>query len=310
MNQKRVSSMLRSASLGLTAVLLSLGAWAASVPTEPAGAKAPPVADELVRLLPAPADLEGWELTGIDRVYRGSELYGYMNGGAELFLECGFDRLVVREYAKGEAELGVELYRMTDPAAALALYLAKCGREERVEGLSERHAGGRFQLMFVRGAFFVNLINAGGSPGNVPVLADLARRIAARLPKGTPVPAEKLLPERDRVPGSLRLLRGGLSLDLFFTLGTGDVLLLKGKATGAAAVYREADGKNRRRLAVVYPTAALARTALENLRAGLDETLKAEPSPTGTLTFIDSLGLRGRATLTGKRLDIRLDLPK
>lgn len=310
MKTKHGLSPLRITLLCGVAVLLSAGGPAAPASPGPAAAKEPPAADELTRLLPAPADLGGWGLSGIDRVYRGSELYGYMNGGAELFLECGFDRLVVREYAKGEAELGVELYRMTDPAAALALYLAKCGREERVEGLSERHAGGRFQLMFVRGAFFVNLINAGGSPGNVPVMADLARRLAAKLPKGAPVPAERILPEKERVPGSLRLLRGALSLDLFYTLGTGDVLMLKGKATGAAAVYREADGKNRRRLAVVYPSAALARTALENLRAGLDETLKAEPSPTGTLTFIDSLGLRGRASVTGKRLEIRLDLPK
>jgi hypothetical protein len=310
MNPKHRLSPLRITLLCGVAFLLSAGGPAAPAPPGPVAEKAPPVADAMVRLLPAPSELGGWGLTGIDRVYRGSELYGYMNGGAELFLECGFDRLVVREYAKGEAELGVELYRMTEPAAALAIYLAKCGKEERVEGLSERHAGGRFQLMFVRGAYFVNLINGGGSPGNLPVMADLARRIAARLPRGVPVPAEKILPEKDRVPGSLRLLRGALSLDLFYTLGTGDVLQLKGRATGAAAVYREADGKNRRRLAVVYPAAAQARQALEKLRAGLDETLKAEPSPAGTLSFVDSLGLRGRATVAGKRLEIRLDLPK
>ena len=41
-----------------------------------------------------------------------------INGGAELFLELGFEQLTIQKYKDGAQELGVEAYRMTDATAS------------------------------------------------------------------------------------------------------------------------------------------------------------------------------------------------
>jgi hypothetical protein len=70
------------------------------------------------------------------------DMYGYIDGGAELFFEFGFSELTVQRYRCGERELSLDLYRMTGPDAALAVYLAKKGEERPVPGVEDRNTGG------------------------------------------------------------------------------------------------------------------------------------------------------------------------
>ena len=90
-------------------------------------------ADEL--RLPDDSGIPRWSRTGKARHYRGKNLYGYIDGGAELFLELGFQELVLQKYRAGRSELAVEAYRMDSPESALAVYLAKCGKETPAPGL-------------------------------------------------------------------------------------------------------------------------------------------------------------------------------
>ncbi|MEE4213509.1 MAG: DUF6599 family protein, partial [Bacteroidales bacterium] len=53
-----------------------------------------------------------------ERTYTKESLFGYMNGGAELYLEYGFDRLVVSEIDIDGTEYKLEVYKMDDPEAA------------------------------------------------------------------------------------------------------------------------------------------------------------------------------------------------
>jgi hypothetical protein len=77
--------------------------------------------------LPPDGFLNTWHREASPRVFEGADLYGHINGGAEVFLELGFDRLDVVRYDADGAAVEVERYRMTDPVAALGIYLMKCG---------------------------------------------------------------------------------------------------------------------------------------------------------------------------------------
>jgi hypothetical protein len=98
----------------------------------------PPAADD-------PA--AGW--TREDRVHRfvGKDLYGHIDGGAELFYEFGFRDLRVERWTRGDQALVVERYRMEGPPAALGIYLAVGGGGEPIRGLGE---GQRVPLSAVR----------------------------------------------------------------------------------------------------------------------------------------------------------------
>ena len=135
-----------------------------------------------------------WKKNGPMKVFTSEDLYGHINGGAEAFLELGFDQLTVQKYRDGANELTVDLYRMTDPTAARGIYLARCGKETPDPSLKERHTASRQQILLQRDRYYLVLYNTAGGAANAPILARAAQAIVARLPADAPVPALALLP--------------------------------------------------------------------------------------------------------------------
>ncbi len=158
-------------------------------------------------------------------------LYGHINGGAELFLEFGFVGLDVQG--------GVESYRMADAAAALGVYLAKCGVEAPWDEVRARNTGGDYQLMAVKGTLFLIVKNPDGDPAARPEMIATANALLDREAEAPPLAIWDQLPAEGRIPGSEFLFRGRFALDPVFTFGEGDVLQIEGRALGAGARYAE-----------------------------------------------------------------------
>ena len=259
---------------------------------------------------PAGGFSPGWKCSGPVETYGPAALYNVIDGGAELFLEMGFNDLQVQKYQGAGAEIAVEAYRMESPAAALGIYLLKCSRETPLPGIDERHSGDRFQVALVKGEYFVFVNNFSGREDLLPVMTELARRVAAAIPRLEPVRELDVLPAADQVPGSGLLLRGPYSLQAVFTLGDGDVLQLNGKTFAVAAVYREAAGTSYTLIIVPYGDAVQARAAFANLRRHLDPYLQVLEAGEDYIVFKDFQNLFGRAELRGQRIAIRVKLAR
>ena len=258
-------------------------------------------------LLPPSGYLGTWNVDGKPRVFPGSELYGHIDGGAEIFFEFGFQEAMVQRYRSRAGELVVECYRMSDAPAALGIYLGKCGKETPDSGFADRHTAGRYQLMFVRDRYFVIVDNPAGTPALAPALAEFARFIAARLPVSGPVTAFDALPRDGLIEGSRRLIRGPVALEAIATLGRGDILQLGGRITAVAGNYSDADG-NHTLIVATYPDAQAAAAAFRNLTDKLDPEIKPLAARAARLVFRDYDGTFGTASLAGSRLEIRLHL--
>jgi hypothetical protein len=277
-----------------------------------AGAQAtPPAARSLgdAALLPTDASVPGWKRVENVRVFTRADLYGYIDGGAELFFELGFDQLTLQKYRSGANDVAVEIYRMTDPAAATGVYLMKCGTEARDPAFKARHTVNRHQLMFVRERYYVTVNNLSGTERIGPDLMRFGELVAARLAADR-LPAELgLLPAQGLVPGSERLFRGPVGLQTLYTLGDGDILQLGGRTVGVAANYKDADATTTRML-VPYPDAAAAKQAFANVQRNLDKYLRPLTTTAARLVFKDYENKFGVVSLTGKQIDVRLHLPK
>src|ERR1035437_10095412 len=123
--------------LGAFVLALVISGVPAAARAFPGQAAARPSGD--AALMPAESAASGWKTTDPLRVFTRADLYGYIDGGAELFLELGFDELTLQKYRNGANEFAVEISRMTDPAAATGIYLMKCGKETRDPAFKERH---------------------------------------------------------------------------------------------------------------------------------------------------------------------------
>jgi hypothetical protein len=254
-----------------------------------------------------PADVPGWRRAEPARVYSGPELYELIDGGAEIFFEHGFERVTVQKYARGAHEIGIDLYAMRDAAAALGIYLARCGDETPAPSLALRHTAGRHELLAVQGAFYVVVEDFSGSGERAADLVAFARALAPRLPAAEPVPVLDLLPREGRVPGSERLIRGPLALESFIQLGEGDVLQLGGRVTAAAAAYQGPGGRLTR-VVVPYPDTAAARQAFARVRDHLDPEIRPLSQTASRLVFRDYSGAYGEVLVDGARIELRLGL--
>ena len=286
-------------------ITLILGLFLAS-PT-PSAAQKPAAGD--AALLPADGFSGAWKKNGPMKVFTSEDLYGHINGGAEAFLELGFDQLTVQKYRDGANELTAEIYRMADPTAARGIYLARCGKETPDPALKERHTASRQQILLQRHRYYLVLYNTAGGAANAPMLVKAAQTIVAKMPADAPVTALSLLPPAGLVPGSARIIRGPVSLQALYTLGDGDILRLGGKITGAAGDYKDAAGATTL-IVVDYPTPAAAAAAFTHLTANLDPYLKPSSATDTKLVFQDYEKKFGAVTVAGKRMEIRLHLTK
>jgi hypothetical protein len=271
-------------------------------------AQAQPNGDE--SLMPPDGFLGAIKKAGPAKVFTSSDLYGFIDGGAEAFLELGFEQLTVQRYRDGASTVSVELYRMTDPAAARGIYLARCGKETPDPLLKDRHTAGRSQVLLQRDRYYLVVNTMAGGDAAAPLLPRAALAVASKLPPDGPVTALALLPRTGLNPASARLFRGPVGLQTVYSLGDGDILQLNGTLTAAAGDYTDATLGPHTLIVAEYPTPAAATAALANVKARLDPYLKAKSATAAKLVFEDYEKKFGVVTVTGKRLEIRIHLAK
>lgn len=261
-------------------------------------------------LLPADGFVQGWSKDGAAKVYEGEALYDHIDGGGEAFLEMGFEACTVQRYRRGPETLTVEIYRMADPAAALGIYWANCGRETPDPSFAERHTVGRNQILMDKGADYVVATGPEPAPGLPRVLVAAARAVADKIPAAEPPPCLTLLPKEGLEPRSVRILRGPIGMQAMVSLGEGDVLLLGRTVTAVAGEYKDKDGALRTLIVAEYPTAAAADGALRHLVEHLDSACSILSAGDGHLVFKDYKGQFGLATTAGRTLTIQTGLAK
>jgi len=260
-------------------------------------------------LLPTDGAAIAWDRAGKAKVYGPGDLYNYIDGGAELFLEFGFQACTVQQYQRGKDEIVLEVYRMDDPVAARGIYLMKCGVEKPDPAFKERHTADKFQVTFQRNRYFV-VVNAFSGEGLQSAMVELAARLAARLPVDMPVVELKQLPAEGLLPGSARLLRGQYALASVFTLGEGNILGLGNKQVGGAGRYRIDAKTDYSLIRVNYPDDLAARRAYQFLLKNLDSYLKIVRKELAAVVFKDYANQFGQIRLAGRTLWIKVRLPK
>jgi hypothetical protein len=260
-------------------------------------------------VLPGDNFFPGWKRSGPPVTFVKADLFNHIDGGAELFLEFGFEKVAIQHYKKGSAELTLEVYEMELPESALGVYLMKCGRETPFPEIPARNSSEATQATILRGTHFLLVNNFSGGAELQPAMIALSKSVLAKIPD---VPASgrlfEMLPSKDRLAGSERLVRGPVVLQPYFTFGEGDILQLEGKIFGAVANYREVPEAVYTRFVIPYPDEVRAVSVYKNLLANLDPYLKVLETKETAFVFEDYREKFGLVELKGSTLDIRVNL--
>jgi hypothetical protein len=248
--------------------------------------------------LPQAEFVAGWQTQDTVEHYGPEELFGYIDGGAEVYLEFGFTMLSVQRYVNGDEEIELNLYEMGGPEAALGIYKYNVAKETAFKEIPARNSGSSSQITIVRGGYFIQINSMTGSAAILPAMLALAQKTLANIPAGKPVGLLSFLPKAGLVPNSERVFRGPLTLRPIFVFGVSDVLLLNGRVFGVAGDYSDKDGKMTR-IVISYTDTNAAKEAFESFSANLDPRLKVTSKSATSLMFEDEVGKFGRVSAEG-----------
>ncbi len=251
----------------------------------------------------------GWEIAGAPLVFHQNDLYGYINGGAELFHEFGFEKLIVQSYHHHGEELTLEVYQMENPTAALGIYLMKCGTETPLAGIDARHTGSRLQATIVKNNLFIQINNFSGAAHLLPVMTKLGTVLLdSTAPAETPT-ILTLLPAEQLIKGSERIFRGPYGLEPVFTFGNGDVFQQDGKIFAVLGKYQLNDTTAITKIFIPYPDENSAKIAFKNVASRLDPYLQIIGQQEQALIFKDYQNLFGKIFVTDNVLKAEIFLP-
>jgi len=66
--------------------------------------------------------LSPYEINTALSIYEGKKLYAYIDGGADIFFEYGFYRVLTQNYRYHDESIIVDIYDMIDTNAAFGIY--------------------------------------------------------------------------------------------------------------------------------------------------------------------------------------------
>lgn len=112
-----------------------------------------------------------------NEIYDGGSLWGYMNGGADIYLEYGFMTLRVEEFSSENENLKLELFKMEEPISAFGIYSIKTFKCNQSNVLTTPDCLNRYQYQIVYGDYYVQVINDSGSENAKKKMVELANTI-------------------------------------------------------------------------------------------------------------------------------------
>ena len=148
-------------------------------------------------------EVNGWAQAGEVLTYDADNLWEYINGAAELFVEYDMQTCRTADLSSGDLTVTVDLYDMGTPLNAFGIFV----RERPAPGTSlpnatEATVSPPYQALLLKGATYVKVNAIEGELGEASG-RELLEALAAALPGQTTYPAELgLLPEAGKIAGS------------------------------------------------------------------------------------------------------------
>jgi hypothetical protein len=134
---------------------------------------------------PLPAEAAGWS-KGRTRSFAAAELWRYVNGDAERYLQAGVVRTLTAEYrSRNGSEAVADVHEMSAPEGARRLFESEPAAGSRAIQVGEAGRSYGPSLTFRRGRYFVRLVAYQDSAEIAEALIALARAVDARL-RGAP----------------------------------------------------------------------------------------------------------------------------
>ncbi len=210
-----------------------------------------------------PAEAGGWKKAGPPETYDKTNLYDYIDGGAELYISYNFQKLLAVRY-KGEddEEIVIDIFDMGNSHDAFGVFSHGREREDGFVGQGSEYGGGL--LTFWKDRYYVSIMAYPETEKKKELVLDLGKTLAAAIPAEGKLPAVvALLPAENLVRDSIRYFHHYIWLNSHFFIASENILQIDDETQAVLAKYKAGD-KTFHLLIAIYPDAQKAKTAGES----------------------------------------------
>lgn len=202
--------------------------------------------------------------------FDGKSLWGYMNGGADIYLEYGFDILRVEEFSGEGENIKLELFKMDDPVSAFGIYSIKTFKCRESDVLISPDCLNNYQYQLLYGDYYIQFINESGSGKAREIMMEMADALLKKLEqRELMLPIKFLIDSMNFVLKDIKMVKGVFGIqnkagDLAPYLKDNDgfkVFFVKTEENGTRLTYYE----------IVFDEPEMKDSFMENLK---DEKLK------------------------------------
>ena len=186
-----------------------------------------------------------------ERVFTGTALYGFMNGGADLYYEYGFKELVSREISYKGEEFTVDIYTMDTPLNAFGIYSIHAHKCLRADTLGRFDCLSKYQLQAVDGNAYVSIVFQSGSKAARKAADELYQMFVADGNIGIRIP-NQLMYMTKSYSGAVKYMKGKLAvnnvqsslLELLNDIGSYEIWYVENAGQNNLALFLLQDSKD------------------------------------------------------------------
>ena len=189
-------------------------------------------------LLPSLANLKGWELTSEPRVFVGDDLFELINGGAEIYYEYGFVRVVSAQYTDlSFNNIQVEIYEMNDGPSAYGIFSITQQSAGWSEDFGSLSVVTQDYISFWKSKYYVIISWSTRQHPDPPVLTGLADMIAQKMPANGEYPELIQYVKSMEFGEKAIFLKGSLALSNFYYFDYKDIFQIREAAAFSPGGY-------------------------------------------------------------------------
>lgn len=184
-----------------------------------------------------PAEHSGWKTANEDNFYDNETLYNYIDGGAELYLSYGFNKVISRNYIKpGQPEIRVDVFDMIKPRNAYGVYTHSREKIEHNFGQGSQTLIGA--VLFWKNRYYVSVISQSETDEVTKAIHGIARIIDSSIQgKGKIPDVIKKLPDNKLVPETVTYFHHPVWLNYFAWLFEDNYLNISNETSAVWAKY-------------------------------------------------------------------------
>jgi hypothetical protein len=113
--------------------------------------------------------------------YDGNALWGLIDGGADIFLEYGFDKLLFQEVEWKDFKFRVEIYRMNDVKSAFGIFSVSRYKCALSDTLTKYICITPYQVQAAVGRFYISIANDKGNKEAQDLTTELFKNVLVRV---------------------------------------------------------------------------------------------------------------------------------